>query len=774
MIGQEISHYHIVEELGRGGMGVVYKAQDMKLDRSVALKFLPTNVSADAETRTRFLQEAKAAAALNHSNICTIYGVEESAGTMFIAMEYVEGGTLRTRLPFAKVDDALTMAIQIGEALQEAHARGIVHRDIKADNIMVTSRGQAKVMDFGLAKVKGMLRLTRTSSAVGTIGYMAPEQLQGGEADHRSDIFSFGVLLFEMLTGKFPFRGEHEAAITYSVVNEEPESVFTHCPDASPELDRILHRALEKDPAHRYQHVDDMVSELRRVESSSLQPAGQVSKRSETSKKSNVRIWLLVASGVLLFGVAWMVFFGKPSRKITSMAVLPLVNTAADPTMEYLSDGITEGLINSLSRLPGLKMMSRNSVFRYKGKEVDPQKVGKELNVGSVLLGRIAQSAAGLAVSVELINTSDNSHIWGAQYEQSTSGIVALQKDISRELSQQLGIPLTGNQVKQLTRNGTENTEAYQLYLKGRFYWNKRTAEGFRKAIEMFQAAIEKDRGYALAYAGLADCYVLMPGYYILPPSESYAKAKMSATRAIELDNTLAEPHTDLATMASEYEWNFKAAELEFRRSLELNPNNATTHHWYGEFLAAMGRKQEGLAEIQKGIEIDPLAPVIYSSSSWVARSIGDYDRAQKDADRALEIDPGFPRALLSKVQAYIEQGQGVEALKYAHEAILASENGVEYRAWLGYACGRLGKRREAMKIVTDLLELSKHEFVPPILIAIIYGGLGEKDKAFGWLEKVYHEHAGDLIYLNVECAWKLLRDDPRFEALVRKVGLPP
>ncbi len=786
MIGAIISHYRILAELGRGGMGVVFKAEDTMLDRLVALKFLPPHLTASEAEQSRFLQEAKAASALNHPNVCNIHSIGEHDGQTFIDMELVEGQTLRARIASEpiKLNDAIGYAIQIGEALHEAHSKGIVHRDIKCENIMINSRNQIKVMDFGLAKLKGSLKLTKTSSTVGTLAYMAPEQIQGAEVDARSDIFSFGVVLFEMLTGHMPFRGEHDAAMMYSILNEEPDLLTTYLPDANSELLHIINRALEKDPADRYQHVDEMVTELRRMRKMSdrvVKPGPMASSRSHQPVNVPAApqidpkrvIWIASAAIAVLASVAWFLFFNKAEARITSMAVLPFVNAGGDQSAEYLSDGFTESLINSLSKIPGIKMMSRNSAFRYKGKNIDPQVIGKELNVGALLLGRVTEHGDALNVSVELVKTSDNSHIWGEQYERNASGIIALQNEISRELSRQLGATLTGDQEKQITKNATENTQAYQFYLKGRFYLNKRTAEGFQKAVEMFQSAIDNDPAYALAYVGLADCYSLMAGYFVLPSSEAFAKTKAAANKAIELDNTLAEPHTNLAVIASDHDWSFDTAEREFKHSLELNPNNATTHQWYGEFLAAMGRKREGLVEVQKAIEIDPLAPILYTSSSWIHCSLGEYENALGDAHRALELDPKFPRAFIASMQPNMELGKDVEALKNALEALAASHDGTEYRSWLGYAYGRLGKRKEAEKILADLLEVSQKQFVAPVLIALVYTGLGDKDKAFQWLEKVYNSHSGDIVYLTLDPSWKLLRDDPRFAALARKVGLP-
>jgi tetratricopeptide (TPR) repeat protein len=390
-----------------------------------------------------------------------------------------------------------------------------------------------------------------------------------------------------------------------------------------------------------------------------------------------------------------------------------------------------------------------------------------------VLLGRIGQSADALNVSVELVNTSDNSHIWGAQYQRASSDLIAVQNEISREVSRQLSISLTGDEERRITTNATENTEAYQLYLKGQFYWNKRTEEGFRKAVELFQSAIGKDPAYALAYVGLANCYALMASYYILPASEAYAKARAAANRAIELDNTLAEPHVNLAAIAMDIDRRFDIAEREFRRSIELNPNYATAHHWYGEFIAAMGRKEEGRLEIQRAIAIDPLAPILYASSAWISFSMGDHQQALADIDRALEIDPRFPRAHSLQAVVFTDLGRGEEALQSCREAIRFSGDGIEYRALLGYVSGKLGKREDAEKILSELLGTSQTEFVAPTLLALVYTGLGDKDKAFAWLEKAYEARSGDVVLLNLDPAWEPLRGDPRYAALTKKVGLP-
>ncbi len=519
MIGQTISHYKILEKLGEGGMGVVYKAQDTKLDRIVALKFLPPHLSSSEQEKARFLQEAKAASALNHPNVCTIYGIEEFDGQQFIEMEFVDGVTLRQRLPIQKQSEAINYAIQIGDALQEAHSKGIVHRDIKAENIMVNQKNQIKVMDFGLAKLKGSMKLTRTSSTVGTLAYMSPEQIQGGEVDSRSDLFSFGILLFEMLTGRTPFRGEHEAAVLYSIVNEPPESLLKLRPDCSPELERIIGRAIEKDPEDRYQSAADFVSELRRVQKQSAKVSRTVTKeisvapldpaKSDTSavassapRPKRKRQFMVV--GIILIvlaasAVSYFSFFNK-KETIDSIAVLPFENVGADPNTEYLSDGITESLINTLSQLSHLSVKSRSSVFHYKGKDIDPQKAGKELGVKAVLTGSVTQRGDNLQISAELVDVSNDNHIWGDQYNKKLADILTVQEIISKEISQNLSLKLGGEDEKKLEKHATENTEAYQLYLKGRFYWNKRKADDLQKAIDYYNEAIAKDSTYALAY----------------------------------------------------------------------------------------------------------------------------------------------------------------------------------------------------------------------------------------------------------------------------------
>jgi serine/threonine-protein kinase len=797
MIGTSIAHFRILEKLGEGGMGVVYKAEDQKLKREVALKFLPAHLTATEEERARFVQEAQSAATMNHPNVCTIYGIEEHEGQQFIEMEYVDGQTLRQKIQGKqiKVDEAVDYAIQIGEALMEAHGRGIVHRDVKAENIMVNSKNQAKVMDFGLAKLRGSLRLTKTSSTIGTLAYMAPEQIQGEEVDARSDIFSFAVVLFEMLTGRMPFRGEHDAAMMYSILNEDPESLTKQREDAPADLERILERALEKDPGDRYQHADDMVSELRRLKKKSgrvSRVSGEIQRPSTTERvqtpasepvtapvfaepaprKRKLLPLVGAAVGVIVLAAAAFFLFFQPEDAIDSMAVLPFVNESGDPELDFLSDGFTETLINRLSKLPGITMMSRSSVFRFKGKDLDPAEAGRSLGVKAVLAGRILQRAERITVGVELVDARDQTHIWGEQYTRDLSDVLSLQDEITREISRQLKLTLSGEDEERLLRAATSSDEAYQLYLKGRFHWNKRTPEGLRKAAEYFRMAIDSDPEYALAYAGLADAYNLMGAYYILPGRESSAKAKAALLKALELDDQLAEPHITLAAIYTEDEFEWEKGEEQFRKGIELNPSYATGHQWFGEFLAAMGRSDEALSELHKAQELDPLSPIIPTSLGFGHATLGNYAEGHRQLDKALELDPNFPRAISNRAFIYLLEGRPDEAVAEARRAVEIIGGGVEYQAYLAHVLARTGETEEAEEILRSLEERSKETHVSPILFAAVYTGLGQSDEAFRWLNRAVDERSSGIIYIRIDPSFRTLRSDSRFEKLAARIGL--
>jgi serine/threonine protein kinase/Flp pilus assembly protein TadD len=787
MIGTTISHYRIIDKLGEGGMGVVYKAQDTRLDRVVALKFLPSHLGTSGPEQARFMQEAKAASALNHPNICGIHAIGEHEGRYFIDMECVDGQTLRARVARGplKQDDAIVYAIQIGDALHEAHTKGIAHRDVKSENIMVNAKNQIKVMDFGLAKLRGSVKITKSSSTLGTLAYMAPEQIQGGEVDARSDIFSFGVVLFEMLTGHMPFRGDHEPALMYSILNEEPESVRNARQDVSPEIDRIIHRALEKDPEDRYQSATDMVSELRREQKKSAGvtrpsaggptgrpmatdalPASQPALRS----KKKTMLWGALGVGLAAVGFALYVFTGRHNA-IDSLAVLPFENVGADPNTEYLSDGITESLINTLSQLSNLTVMSRSSVFHYKGRDTDPQKAGKELGVKAVLTGRVTQRDNSLQISTELVDVSNNSHIWGKQYNKKLSDILTVQEEISKEMSQQLRVRLVAEDANKLSKRSTESTEAYQLYLKGRYYWNKRTTANLRTAIEYFNRAIEKDPGYALAYAGLASAYAIFPEYSGLPADEYFPKTERAAGKAMEIDATLAEPHAALGLFKFEYLYEWAEAEKELLRAIELDPSSPTTHQWRGNMLFLQGRFEEAMTEMRRAQELDPLSLIININVGLVFYYSQRYDLAAEQYKKVLDLDPNFALAHSKLGEVYAQQGNFeaaiIEARKVGDIAGPDEELGP-----LGCYYARAGRKDEAEAILNRLLQRSRAGYALSVEIASVYMELGNTDKVFEWLNKGYAEHHSSMGYLKIDPQWRNLHSDPRYAALLKTIGL--
>jgi serine/threonine-protein kinase len=790
MIGQTISHYKILEKLGEGGMGVVYKAEDTKLDRLVALKFLPHHLTGNEQERARFLQEAKAAAALNHPNVCAVIDIQEHEGTEFIVMEYIDGETLRKKVPLKNTEEALRVAIQIGEALQEAHSKGIVHRDVKCENIMVNSKNQIKVMDFGLAKLKGSLKLTRTSSTVGTLAYMAPEQIQGGEVDARSDIFSFGVVLFEMLTGKLPFRGEHEAALIYSIVNEEPEALGKYLPGVSPDLERIVQRALEKDPDDRYQHVDDMVSELRRLKKKTTRvtrtmslpvpadtqtrveaptatiPAQEVARRS--SKK-----WIVVGTiaAIIVVAVSGYFLFSGHAHTIDSLAVLPFVNAGGDSQLEYLSDGISEGIINSLTQIHQLRVIPRSTMFRYKGKDVDPQEIGSKLNVGAVLSGTVNKQGDNVDIQVDLIDVQKQSEIWGDHFSAKTAGVLSLQEDIINKVSKELQISISGDTKQEVNKRYTQNGEAYQLYLQGRFYWNKRNADAIQRAIGYFQQAVALDSTFALAFAGLADCYLIQSQYAGIPTRITIPQAQAAAEHALQLDDSLAEAHTTLAFILFA-EFKYDDAEREFKQSIALNPRYPTTYHWYGLMLGDLGYYDRYLSVVEQAEELDPYSPVIALNVGAAHMYLKQNEEALKYFKKSVELDPSFAVGYEWIGNCDVVMKNYQDALPQLQKAVELSGRSAECLSSLGFYYGKSGNRVEAMKILNEVEDLYHAGSGAAYSVARIYAGLGDKAKALEMLEKDYDDRSTWIGALLVDFAWDDLRTEPRFVALTKKIGV--
>lgn len=823
-----IAHYTIACKIGAGGMGDVYLAQDTKLDRKVALKILPAEVASNRDRMERFIREAKSAAALNHPNIAHIYEIGEADGLNFIAMEFIEGVTLREKIHRQPTElrKLLRYLQHVAEGLAKAHAAGIVHRDLKPDNIMITREGHAEILDFGLAKLLEQ-RPTSTSAegssevatavmpqhstpgtVMGTIGYMSPEQAQGksNEIDQRSDIFSFGCILFEAVTGQKPFEGESVIKSLHMVVYESAPSLTDLNPSAPPELQRIVRRCLAKDPEERYQTIKDVAIELKELRreiadgaegdatvpptrrstasgSQTAAPTVSSAARSSASSAEYIvsgikrhKLAAAIAGLVLIIGGVGLGLYlhaRNTEVAIESIAVLPFVNQNHDADSEYLSDGVTESIINSLTQLPNLKVIARSSVFHYKGKESDPLTVGKELGVRAVLTGRITQRGDNITISAELTDVRDNKQLWGEQYERKASDLMSLQRDIAGQIASNLRLKISGEEHNRMMKHYTENPEAYQAYLKGRYYWNKRTEAGLKKGIEYFQQAVDLDPSYALAYTGLADSYGLLPFSSAIPTRDVAQKAKTAAAKAIELDPNLAEAHTSLADVMELYDWDVAGAEREFKRAIELNPNYATAHHWYANLLDYLGRKEEAKREILRAQQLDPLSLIISHTVGGILLDARDYDQAIEQYKKTLEIDPNFPLTHEYLGLAYGGKGRYEEAVVELNRAIAPAGRRPVYVANLGYIHALSGKTAEANKMLEELMRRANTEYVSPYDIASVYTALGEREKAFAWLEKAVQERDVAIISLKVDPYWDSLRADPHFADLLRRVGLP-
>ena len=765
MIPETVSHYRILKLLGVGGMGEVYLAEDMRLGRQVALKFLPHSYKYDSERRTRFLKEARAASALRSHNIAAIYDIGEHDGAMFIAMEYVEGQVLSQRIERGTlpIGDVIDIAIQIADALEEAHSLGIIHRDVKSSNLIVTERGLVKMLDFGLVKMIQQDRSidadstaavggqTAVGVVLGTVSYMSPEQALGRDLDQRSDLFSYGIVMYEMLTGRLPFEGASPTEIIDSIIHKEATAIARFNYDVPPELERIVLKCLEKDRELRYGSAREVSIDLRKLRRESDAAAVPGSVRLKNFHESRHR----------------------GSRKaIDSLAILPLMNAGEDPETEYLADGITESIINNLSQLPKLRVMARSTVFRYKGTAVDPQRVGQELGVRATLAGRVLQRGNLLIIRAEMVDANDGSHLWGEQYRRRLSDIFTIEEEISREISDKLRLRLSGAQKKQLTKRYTENTHAYQLYLKGRFYWNKRTEAGLTRGIEYFRKAIERDPRYALAYAGLADSYNILASYSALSPKEAFPKAKEAAARALELDDKLAEAHAALAFVKFGYDWDWVEADRGFKRAIQLNPGYSFAHNFYAVILPALGRFNEAFAQIKKAHDLDPLSLPINTNLGWLLYLARRYEESIQQYLKTIELDDGFALAHRRLAQTYQQTQRFSEADAEFRKAVALSGEDVELISARGHFYAVVGEHDKADEALKQLESLSRMRYVPAYLVARIHVGFGNVDRVFELLEQALEERYGYLAYLQVEPMWDGIRDDPRFVELVRSVGI--
>jgi eukaryotic-like serine/threonine-protein kinase len=831
--GTKLGCYEIRAKLGAGGMGEVYLAQDTKLDRQVALKVLPAEVAANQDRMRRFVQEAKAAAALNHPNIAHIYEIGEADGLNFIAMEFIEGVTLREKIHSERTElrKLLRYLQHVAEGLAKAHAAGIVHRDLKPDNVMITRDGHAKILDFGLAKLVAP-HLAETSESnnsgdaataimqqhstpgviMGTIGYMSPEQAQGktNNIDQRSDIFSFGCILFEAVTRHKPFAGDSIVKSLHSLIYEPAPQVKDLNPSAPADLQRIIRRCLAKDPEERYQSIKEVAIELKELRreletgidfdttvpppvtseaalstnsgstiqstaagSASLPPT--VSSAEYVVQRLKQHKLSLALTLVFLIGAGFLFAYYMRARSsevaIDSIAVLPFENKSNASDTEYLSDGLAESLIYRLSQLPNLKVSPTSSVMRYKGKETDLKTIAAELGVSAVMTGRMAQRGDNLTISVELVDVRNNKLLWGEQYERKMSDLLATQREIAASIAQKLQLKLAGNETRGITKRYTDNNEAYQLYLKGRFYFARRTDEDIRRSIDLFQQAIKLDPNFALAYVGVSESYNVMPSYPYMSPNEANPQAKAAVAKALAIDPDLPEAHTVAGMIAATYDWDWVKAEREFKRSLELDPNLAITHYRYAwVYLSPMGRHDEAIAEMKRAMELEPLSLVQGANFAAVYLYARQFDKALDQAKKTYDLDPTMVTGQNWMCHSYDVNGMYAESLAISEKATQMNRS---LLAGLGYAYAKSGRRQEAEAVLKQWKEIEKTKYVANYWVAIVYTALGEKDAAFAELEKAYQAHDWFLERLKSDPFMDPLRDDPRFKDLVKRIGLP-
>jgi len=819
--GTRIGRYEIRSKIGEGGMGEVYLASDTELDRTVAIKILPQDVASDTQRLQRFILEAKAASGLNHPHILTIYEIGVAENVRFIATEFIDGETLRQRInKHMTLADVLEVSTQIAGALAAAHEAGIIHRDIKPENVMVRRDGYVKVLDFGLAKLtepkgsitdteaptKAMVN-TAAGTVIGTANYMSPEQAKGTDVDSRADLWSLGALLYEMVTGHVPFAGETPTETISLILQKEAAPLTRYVSDVPAELERIVTKALTKNRNERYQTARDFLIDLRnlkrrievdaeidRTVAPELRAAGSTASGSTihstagaaaaqtAATQHSVSSAEYIVSGIkqhklvttfglvvligVVVGTGWYLRARNTEVAIESIAVLPFQNQNGDTETDYMSDGLTDSIINSLTQLPNLKVIARSSVFRYKGKQTDPLNAAKELGVRAILTGRILQRGDNLTISTELTDVQDNKQIWGEQYERKVSDLMSVQREIAHEITDNLRIKLSSAEQGQMVKHYTDSPEAYQLFMKGRFYWNKRTEDGLKKSVDFFNQAIERDPNYALAYAGLADSWFTMGWYRSVPPNDAYERSKAAAAKALAIDPKLAEAHTTLAMIKATYEWDWAGAENEFKLALELNPKYATAHQRYSLFLPILGRMDEAVAEAKKAQELDPLSLIINENVGDILCLARRYDEAEKQLLKTIELDPNFDVAHQTLSRVYEAKGMYEKSLD---EGFRDAPDVLARRKKILTQSGKEGLWRDDLQY---MLDKAKNGDVRPFWIASTYAQLGDKDKAFEWLNKALEERAIQFTYFVADYRWDSMRSDPRYTTVLQRVGL--
>ncbi len=775
MIGQTISHYRILSKLGEGGMGVVYKAEDLKLHRFVALKFLPPHVS-DEDAAQRFVNEAHAVSALDHPNICAIYEIDQTPeGQMFIVMPCYEGASLQAIVKQGPLDlgRAVEIARQAAKGLAKAHERGIIHRDIKPGNILVTSDGLSKIVDFGLAKLATQTRLTRAGTTVGTVMYMSPEQARGEETDQRSDIWSLGVVLYEMVTGRPPFRGDHEQAIIYSILNTPAESIGRLMPGAPRELERITAKALAKSPADRYQRMSEFAADLDLLKDT-LQKEAKA-QTAPSPRASKARIWVglgVVIAAVVLAAILGRTYYSKPHEKpITSIAVLPLRNLSADPGQEYFSDGMTEAIIKELSQIKALRVISRTSVMKFKKTEKSMPEIAHELGVDAVVEGSVLRADHNVRITAQLIAVHPEKHIWADDFTRSLENILALQSEVAQAIAREIKVAVTPQEKERLAASRPVNPAAHEAYLKGKYFLGRSTPPDWYKSIEFFQQAIDRDSTYALAYAGVAQAYDALACVGKERPLEAWPKVKAYTDRALALDPTLAEGILLIADVKFCYDWDVKGVEEYYKRAIELDPNLALARWWYGYFLASQGRFDEGIAELKHAVRLDPLSPKMTTSVAIVYNLSAQYDSALTYVRRAADIDSNDVSVIMAKTDIYLRQGRYTDAIREAERGVsLGHLPPCLKDLTIAYALS--GQTDKARETLSRFLEAAGDDFTP-VAIAEVYCALGDREQAFEYLEKAYRERAAWLASPAFESPWcEFLKSDPRYHDLMRRIGI--
>jgi serine/threonine-protein kinase len=741
MTGQTVSHYEILEPLGRGGMGVVYKAKDLDLDRVVAIKFLPPHIAATEAEKRRFVQEARTASAFDHPNICTIHEIGSAPdGQLFIVMAFYEGETLKARIAagHTEPDRVRDIAAQVAQALGKAHAKGIVHRDIKPANIIVTADGVAKVLDFGLAKLGGGdATVTAPGIAAGTVAYMAPEQIRG-EADHRCDLWALGIVLYEMFTGRTPFQGDRTESLLLSILHDPVTPVRLLRPDVPDDLARVIERCLQKNPADRYDNAGQILADLR-MSHQVMQP-------------------IPPADG----SARW--------RAGASVIVLPFVNMSRDEQSEYFSDGLTEELIHALAQVEGLRVVSRTTAFEFKGKALDVRTIGERLKVGTVLEGGVRRSGDRLRVTAQLTNTADGYQIWSQRFDRELKDIFAIQDDIAATVVDTLKLKLRSEQPAERRHGG--NLESYNLYLKGRFHWNKQTAEGFHQAIQCLEQAIAVDENYAPAHAALADIYMSIGFWGVMPPAGAWAKAREAAQKAIAIDPASSEAHTALARCAQFNDWNRREAERGLRLAVDLNPNYGDAQFALAVYHAQMGELRQALESAKRARDLDPLNPLIGTGVAWMLYYRDEIDRAIEECSRVLGLQPEYFEAQGLMGLLHEAKGKPADSVRWFEKARDASGGSPAVLGFLGRAYAASGRTEDAEAVLQRLRDLAGDRYVPPVAYALVYIGLGDRERALDWLEAAYEARDPFLCYAKVFPPYDRLRAEPRFKALLERMGL--